>query len=362
MVKNLDQRIDEIVKTAYEQIVKKTQKDKYTYLIEEAIGVSDNKENKFLAKLAFLVAQAANSSIELESLAPFVVACHFMQRASVVCDDIIDDDKETSLCGRYGGSRALLVGLGLWWLAEQKLIEFILQPPYPTSITSNLELLNYIHQVLFSAAKGQFSETDEPEAICTVEQCLERAGFKSGLYMEMIFKSAALAAGTPNESELVKKYALAGYHLGVLLQLAGDLASCYDADPRRNSIHQRQFTLPLAYALAESSSEVKDEILNHWQNKSAQYSPILSQEETNQKLLTLLEGTGGSSNTLLTCHHIYNQLSTLLASPQNAATTDAVLQADKAILKIAWGYLEPCTALLKIRITQEETSSTARWC
>lgn len=286
---------------------------RYGDLLEEVAALEGSSG---ISGLVLLVAEAVNSKYEREALEAFAVACRLLNCASVVLDDLVDADRETSLAGRYGNASALLAGMGTWFIAERKLLEIAaLQPATQPAVYL---LLDYIHHSLLLIASREYQQL-EPQNRYSAEERLENLALVSGLFMEMVCRAAALFAG--GDEKAAEKYAAVGSRLGLLHQLKNELESCYDNRPLRNSLLQRQITLPLLYAL-EGPPTLSAEIRQGWE----------SAEQTADRLLELVEQAGGVVALNLQMHRLYLQLAALL---------DSASSQDQSILAIARKLLQP---------------------
>ena len=318
--------------------------DKYNSLLREIL-----EGDTTLAKLILHLAQTVNPDSDLNQLTPFIIGCHYMHRASVICDDIIDADKIDSLAGKHGPSRALLLGLSTWYMAERKLIEFVSQPGLLNSNEDRFSILDYMHQVLILAAKGQFAETDEPGRFITVEQSLERAAFKSGLYMEMILKTTALVAGADRAT--ADKYGAIGYKLGLIIQLAGDLTSLYETNPRRNNLYERHFSLPMAYALQNTPTpELKASLTALW--TQAREATEQAEFKHVERIREVLEQAGGVQGTLLNLHHLHSQLVSQLQEIDSPVKEE--------LLRLSWHYVGQVSAFGGANTNKSKPAKTLR--
>ncbi|HEX2912991.1 MAG TPA: class 1 isoprenoid biosynthesis enzyme [Chloroflexia bacterium] len=323
-------------------------------LLQEYVGMPDG--SNILLETLYGLALAINPAIDLEYIEPFLMTCHYMHRASLICDDIVDADKDNSLPGKYGNSRSLLIGLVAWWLTERQLARFAYNQKCGHNTSINvLELVDYIHKSLLLATRGQFEETDRPEKIISIAECLERVAAKSGLFTEMVFKVTALAAGAGEEE--AGKYGEVGYRLGLITQLAGDLVSCYDPNSRRNSIACRHFSLPVAYALTHFT--LKDEITRLWHSVQG---PVIVHESpgdveidrrnNNKRLLHLIEEAGGMLSTILLMHQVNAELEALLNVERECYNKPQKEELNQAVLNLARRHLKTCAPLLRASITE----------
>ena len=292
--------------------------DLYTQLLKAELLPPDTRH--LFPRLALLVGEAASSNTGLtpvnrEALLTFAAASQFMTCASGIWDDIVDQDKETSLAFRQGTDRALLAALGMWFILERQLLHIAEKLANETGSPGYPWLIE-LHTTLLRAARGQFLEVafSKIEQNSIVERCLELIALKAGLFLEILFKLSALLAGA--QEAVALGYGRVGHYLGVLHQLRNDLISCYDPNPLRNSFCQKKITLPLAYAI---TSPLAIEVKTLWQAVEPCQTNI-------PKFLVLLEQSGGIGTTVLTMHQLYQQMAEQLSGGN---------QADRQILEIA---------------------------
>jgi geranylgeranyl pyrophosphate synthase len=301
--------------------------DDFVKMLQEAIFVEGSSR---LPNLILLVAKAVNPGVDLANIIDFAIACHFFISASTIVDDIIDADRATSLFYRYGTARALFGGLGLWLVAEQKLLEVLTQRANSVAkenINTIVTLLDQLHAVFLQTCVAEFSDIEKLSLDkITEQQMLEQLNLKTGKTLEIMFKITAYLAGGTELT--ITKYTNLGSKLGTLTQIKNDLDSCYEQDPLRNSLCQRQPTLPVAYALSLGSPELVSELKRLWESKVETEGNL----EVATQLSKLLESTGGIGSTLFSMHNISSQIASTLIEP--SIYDKAILEATRQLLVI----------------------------
>jgi geranylgeranyl pyrophosphate synthase len=263
--------------------------------------------------IIYLILQIANTLAEQSptNSVPFATAYHLMHCAFRLIDDAVDADQETSFAEKYGTGVAFFAGLTLWFEAQNFLLHV-----EDVTVVSNLErvwhTLNHVTETAKTVTLGHVTDCHEAKELCNEERYLQRAAQKSAAIFEMAFKQAAsLAKANP---ETIEKYSLMGYKLGLMLQIKNDLASCYEQNPKRNSLSRKLVSLPVIHAWAAVGESCESEFYQLWATGEA------------TSLLRYLEQNGAISYTFLLLNWLYCQLADL-------AQTDS--PADLDILQFA---------------------------
>lgn len=248
-----------------------------------------------------------------DALSNFQLACHFINCASSILDDVIDLDNSDSFVAVHGSSSAILIAMCVWFLAEQQLQEI------KTPVRSIL--VDYIHRSLTRSAFGQFLdiESNRAEALTkiTAADSIERAGLKTGVFLEMICLSTALVV--TEDAQIADIYAEVGFRLGLIEQLCNDLAEGYNEDLTHNNLHQRkEISLPLAYALESSKDHDRSELLQIWSKSNPEKADT-------DRLLELIEKNGFMNAAFFTIYKYLIELKGILEKHQPLVEEDLLL-------------------------------------
>jgi geranylgeranyl pyrophosphate synthase len=301
------------------------------------------ERNAFVPQVIFAVAQATNATHNFQAVQSFAKAMHLFGVASRLFDDLIDDDKDNSVAARLGLGRAISLALANWTVAER----------YLTELGGAEKFIADLHIIFLRALEIQYEELETVGQELSIQQNIERAALKTGLYMQSVFEIASWLAGGAQEQ--MYKYRAVGYRLGIMDQLYNDAKDCFEPNPRRNTLRAGQFCLPLSYAL-RNESIAAEQIRQLWQRQKN--NPNQSQvklnceakiesasDENHRELLILLGKCGAFVCTELTLHQIYLEITALL---------DEQKKGENFLLQVARNYLRPLNRATKTAVSKEK--------
>jgi octaprenyl-diphosphate synthase len=173
---------------------------------------------------------------------PVAASIQFLRAAAGVFDDIEDADSAASLASRYGQAVAINAASALLNLANKSLLRLRLKGVPDSEV---LGIIDTLSSGCIAACEGQHLDLSlSASKALTEETYLRIAYLKSASTVECACRAGALAAGAPED--LIDKFAGFGYNLGMMAQIANDLAGVDSGA----DIRKRKITLPAIYALA----------------------------------------------------------------------------------------------------------------
>lgn len=177
---------------------------------------------------------------------PVAASIQFLRAAAGVFDDIEDADSAASLASRYGPAVAVNAASALLSLANKSLLRLRLKGVPDAEV---LGIIDTISSGCIAACEGQHLDLSLTPQCIFEENYLRIAYLKSASTVECACRAGALAAGAPED--LIDKFAKFGYNLGMMAQIANDLAGVDSGA----DIRKRKVTLPAIYALANLNGE-----------------------------------------------------------------------------------------------------------
>lgn len=229
--------------------------DKITYYIVQKKG------KQVRPILVFLCAKMGGEINESTYVAASLI--ELLHTATLVHDDVVDDSYQRrgyfSINALWKNKIAVLVG------------DFLLSK----GLLLALESKNYNHLQILSTAVKQMSEGE----LLQIEKA-RKLDIDESIYFEIITQKtasllcAACASGfssTSKDEEMTKTIWDFGEKIGIAFQIKDDLFDYGDLDigkPRGIDIKEKKMTLPLIYALQQSTKSEKNYIINIIKNKS----------------------------------------------------------------------------------------------
>lgn len=294
------EQINRLVAQAYEAVTAEIKKMEGAGLFAEAVFKDFSPR---IIHLVFLVARSARKEPP-ERLLPLANTCFLMYKAMCILDDTADADKDDSLVAQKGTAISIFAGLSLWAVAQQKLLHFArYEAKLPSSEILDIEF--YVNAVMQQTLAGHLLEAG---GNCQAGQAgneanyMRLAALKSAEFLKMVFTLPAIFADA-NQPE-IERYGRIGYQLGLLNQLKNDLDSCFETNPRRNGLQQRQLNLAVAYLLDNPQLPGGPAFEQRWQQTGHPSDAV--------ELRSLLEKAGAFEYSRLVLHWLYNQLKSLL--------------------------------------------------
>ncbi len=187
-----------------------------------------------------------------------------LHTASLVHDDVVDDTLErrrrASVNARWSNKIAILTG------------DYLLSKSLHSAYTTrNLDIVHTISVVGMTLTDGELLQLSIPKQTAITE----------GEYFEIIKRKTALlfaactevgglsVKASPSEQEHLRKF---GEYLGICFQIKDDIFDYYKdtqiGKPTGNDVRDGKLTLPLIYAIQNTSGERRDYIVQLIENKN----------------------------------------------------------------------------------------------
>ncbi|MQY04660.1 polyprenyl synthetase family protein [Actinomadura macrotermitis] len=195
-----------------------------------------------------------------EDLARPALALEYLHVATLVHDDIIDEDDmrrgRPSVQAAFGLASAIVAGDGL-------LLETFaaLTGPLPGDVPADavVALVNVTAEAGLSVCRGQLMETElVGDLECGVDRYLTMAGLKTGALFEASCRAGAILGDAPQE--WVEALGVFGSRLGVAFQIRDDLlafdgTSALIGKPQESDLHNHRPTLPILLGYQRASAD-----------------------------------------------------------------------------------------------------------
>jgi len=170
-----------------------------------------------------------------EEAVPSAAAVELFMVALDLLDDA-EDGEENAVQVGLGPARALNASTGLLFLAHQGLLDAAGKPALRILLAAGLQACNGQDADLTSA-------TDEPATLSTA---MDISAGKSASLVAAICRLGALSAGA--DETVQDLYARFGWHVGLVKQLANDIAGIHPGAAGKTDRALGRPTLPLTYA------------------------------------------------------------------------------------------------------------------
>lgn len=221
--------------------------------------------------LVFLVAKACGGV----TAATFhgAVTVELLHSATLIHDDVIDESHtrrgRPSVNAIFDNKRSVLAGD---YILSSSLVE--------STKTNNIEVIGLIAELGRNLAEGELSQYAlANEIIIDEERYLDVIDKKTASLLYACTKIGAITGGASRD--VIESFGLVGKYMGMAFQIQDDIFDYYSNDvgkPTGNDIREGKITLPLIYALRNSSEEKFKEMM----------SIIESQDYTLSNIDTLL--------------------------------------------------------------------------
>lgn len=176
-----------------------------------------------------------------EPAVPAGAAVELLMLALDILDDV-EDGEEHPAQDALGQGRVLNVATGLLFLAQRGLLATGCTAPAQTLLDAALR-----------ACSGQHDDlTPSADRVPSFEAALAVAAGKSASLVEVICRLGALCAGADTDTQ--ELYARFGWHVGLVKQLANDIAAVRPGSAQTDIAHARP-TLPLTTAALHPSGD-----------------------------------------------------------------------------------------------------------
>lgn len=205
-----------------------------------------------------------------------------LHTASLIHDDVVDDSYERrnyfSVNALWKSKMAVLIG------------DYLLAQGLLISVKNNeYEILRIVSDAVREMSEGELLQMQESRKLAITE----------GKYFEIIRKKTATlirscaASGAKSvqaPDPVVEQMALFGEYMGIAFQIQDDLLdyqeTSFTGKPSGNDIKEKKLTLPLIYALQNSTSHERRRILSLINKRN-------SNAETLSEIVTFVKSKGG---------------------------------------------------------------------
>ena len=217
-----------------------------------------------------------------ESTLECAVSLELLHTASLIHDDVVDDTMERrsrpSINAKWNNKIAILSG------------DYMLSNSlYHATLTENLRILDLISNIGMQLADGELLQLANSDSVhSTEEEYFQVIRKKTALLFSTCTEMGAISvSATEKESVHLRKF---GEYLGICFQLKDDIFDYFDnseiGKPTGNDLRDGKVTLPLIYALKNTSSEEKKEIQELISSKN--FSP-----DNIERIMTFAKQNGG---------------------------------------------------------------------
>ena len=195
-----------------------------------------------------------------EQALPAAASLQFLMAAGDVFDDIEDADSSDALAAKYGASLATSAATTLLILAEKAIVRLKLRG-VDDAVT--VRVMNAVNSAYLTACAGQHLDlTHGAKLKIAEEEYVNIAGMKSAVQIECACRVGALLSAT--DENVVEAFARFGYNLGMAAQIANDI----DGVVKGADILKHNITLPVIFALANTSSDDYTRLSSAFGNES----------------------------------------------------------------------------------------------
>jgi len=226
--------------------------------IERAVNHFLQQNGKKLRPiLVLLAAKCSAGEINNKTLSA-AVSLELLHNATLLHDDVID---ETSLRrgidtvnARFNSKLAVLLGDFFLSITLKKATE-----------SASLEIIKAIADFAAVSVDGEIHQMSSAKEIVLSEENYYRIIYKkTASLFETCFRVGALSVNSSEETlRIFERFA---YYLGMIFQIKDDIFDYFDSKeigkPTGNDIREGKITLPLLYALDNSSSADKEKMMN----------------------------------------------------------------------------------------------------
>jgi geranylgeranyl pyrophosphate synthase len=179
---------------------------------------------------------------------PAASALQLLKTTAEIFDDIEDADSSKSLSSRYGNAIAVNVATTLLILSEKAITRLKAKGVEDYIVIRVMDVVSSYYTV---ACAGQHLDlVAGPGTNISEDDYINITGMKSATTIECSCYIGALLA-TENQ-RVIDKFAAFGRNLGISSQIANDIQGI----TRGNDITKRKVTLPVIYALTQTSGEI----------------------------------------------------------------------------------------------------------
>jgi geranylgeranyl pyrophosphate synthase len=228
---------------------------------------SDQTELNYIAPHLMLYSCSAVGGAT-EQFLEASAAVQFLHTASVIIDDIQDQDNPNALSARIGLGQALNLALFLLQLGEMTLCEAFEQ----TGQTTGYRMLSLLHQTIALGLRGQLLDLQDKSVPLSLrlnqpEAYLKKLALKTAYTSSYLAELGATLGGAPIQTSQI--YREFGFAFGLSLHILDDLRDYLAgmSEPKQsNDLTQRYLTLAFIHALQEGISGAN--CLELWEEQS----------------------------------------------------------------------------------------------
>ncbi len=211
----------------------------------------------FLLLTAKMLGEINDKTYEAASL------FEILHTASLVHDDLVDDANERrghfSVNALWKNKIAVLVG------------DYFLSKVLLLSIEKdNVDILKIVARAVKDMSEGELLQLEKARRMDITEDLyFEVIRQKTASLISSVCEASALSVGRSDIQERMSEF---GEYIGIAFQIKDDIFDYGTPDqigkPTGNDIRERKMTLPLIYALNNSSKEVRKELINIVKNNN----------------------------------------------------------------------------------------------
>lgn len=222
--------------------------------------------------LVFLSARLNGVPNESTNIAAAMI--ELLHTATLIHDDVVDDSHER---------RGFFSVYALWKSKISVLVgDFLLSKGLLLAISNKeFDLLNIISEAVREMSEGELLQLQKSRKLdITEEEYLEIIRKKTATLIAACVSCGATSVGA--SPEYLEKMREIGINAGLAFQIKDDLfdyeTDCFTGKPKGNDIKEKKLTLPLIYALNNSSYAEKRKIKNlvrNSKNKSKKVAEVI---------------------------------------------------------------------------------------
>ncbi|MDR2147297.1 MAG: polyprenyl synthetase family protein [Tannerella sp.] len=231
-------------------------------LLEEALLHVLSSKGKHVRPLLLLLTAKATGEISPVSI-DYSVLIEILHTTTLIHDDVVDDTKQRrgvpSLNAIFDNRVAVLTG------------DFLLAGVMLKAVdTGNLMTTHIVAQVCRELAEGELMQLDNAENhYLNEEKYFSVIHKKTATLISACAEIGAISAGAP--AETVQQCRYFGEYLGYCFQIKDDIFDYYEdieiGKPTGNDIREGKISLPLLYALQNSTEKERDRYIKIIRNQ-----------------------------------------------------------------------------------------------
>lgn len=222
--------------------------------IQEIIDYIMKSDGKHIRPILLLFAARACGNIN-ETTYHTAVTIELLHTASLIHDDVVDESKlrrgKASVNAVYDNKMAVLVGD---YFLSSALIKSVL--------TGNIDIISEVSALGRNLAEGELNQLAlVKEIILDEKEYFEVIKKKTASLMSVCMKVGAISVNASSED--IDKFERLGEYIGICFQLRDDIFDYFSNNvgkPTGNDIREGKVTLPLLYALNQTSDKEKERI------------------------------------------------------------------------------------------------------